>query len=46
VTSIDLKQNEQADVNITLGENDSLEKQAELITESKYKKQEDLINFL
>jgi dihydropteridine reductase len=33
VTSIDLKQNEQADVNITLGDGDSLEKQAELITQ-------------
>jgi hypothetical protein len=35
VTSIDLKQNEQADVNITLGDDESLEKQAEFITESK-----------
>ncbi|UJR26228.1 hypothetical protein I4U23_007571 [Adineta vaga] len=33
VTSIDLKQNEEADVNITLGEVENLEKQAELITE-------------
>jgi hypothetical protein len=30
-----LKQNEQADVNITLGDGESLEKQAELITEGK-----------
>jgi hypothetical protein len=30
-----LKQNEQADVNIILGDGESLEKQAELITEGK-----------
>jgi hypothetical protein len=30
-----LKQNEQADVNITLGDGDSLEKQAELITQGR-----------
>lgn len=34
MTSIDLKQNEEADVNITLGDNESLEKQAEQITDS------------
>jgi hypothetical protein len=30
-----LKENEQADVNITLGDGESLEKQAELITKGK-----------
>ncbi|CAF1397333.1 unnamed protein product [Adineta steineri] len=33
VTSIDLKENEQADVNIALGDTESVEKQAELISE-------------
>ncbi|CAF2976122.1 unnamed protein product [Rotaria socialis] len=33
VTSIDLKQNEQADVSIALNDNDSLEKQAEFVSE-------------
>lgn len=33
VTSIDLKGNDQADFNITLGDTDGVEKQAELITE-------------
>ena len=32
VTSIDLKPNEEADVNITLGDGEDLEKQAEVIT--------------
>ncbi|CAF2095245.1 unnamed protein product [Rotaria magnacalcarata] len=33
VTSIDLKQNERADVSITVSDNDSLEKQAEFVSE-------------
>lgn len=35
VTSIDLKGNDQADVNITLSDTDGVDKQAELISESK-----------